>query len=93
MPRARTQGPRSPQLGALGQAIERSRKKAGLSQEDLCARTGLHPTHISGLERGVRNPTYQTLLQVAEGLGMKLSDLTALADEIYDHLPPSEKRP
>jgi transcriptional regulator with XRE-family HTH domain len=83
MPPKRTLRPRTPQLGSLGQAIEEARKKAELSQEDLAERSGVHPTHISGLERGARNPTYKTLLQVAEGLGTTLGELATAADNYY----------
>jgi transcriptional regulator with XRE-family HTH domain len=68
----------------LGTAIERSREEAGLSQEELSARSGVHPTHVSGLERGARNPTYETLVRVAEGLGVTVGLLATLADEIYE---------
>jgi transcriptional regulator with XRE-family HTH domain len=84
MPPKRVLGPRTPRLGSLGKAIERSREEAGLSQEELSARSGVHPTHVSGLERGARNPTYETLVRVAEGLGISVGLLAALADEIYE---------
>jgi transcriptional regulator with XRE-family HTH domain len=80
-------------LGALGQAIERCRKVGGLSQRELSERSGLHTTHVSGLERGARNPTYESLVELAEkGLGVSVGELTVLADEIYDQLPVGEKR-
>jgi len=44
----------------------------------------LHGTHVSGLERGVRNPTYETLLRLAEALGTTVGGLTSKADELYD---------
>lgn len=91
MPPKRLLRPRTPRLGALGQAIEQCRKVSGLSQRDLSERSGLHPTHISGLERGARNPTYGSLVEVAEGLGISVGELTVLADEIYDQLPTGEK--
>jgi transcriptional regulator with XRE-family HTH domain len=91
VPPKRTLGPRTPQLGALGLAIECSRKKAKLSQEDLAAKAEIHPTHMSGLERGARNPTYTTLLKVAASLNMRVGQLTTLADRIYDRLPGSKK--
>jgi transcriptional regulator with XRE-family HTH domain len=84
--------PRSPRLGALGQAIEQCRKGRGLSQRELSERSGLHPTHISGLERGARNPTYGSLVEVAEGLGISVGELTVLADEIYDRPPAGRRR-
>lgn len=91
MPPKRTLGPRTPQLGALGLAIERSRKKAKLSQEDLASKAEVHSTHVSGLERGARNPTYATLLKIAASLNMRVGQLAALADKIYDQLPAAEK--
>jgi len=91
MPPKRTQGPRTARLGALGRAIESFRKKAEISQGDLGAACGLHATHISGLERGVRNATYESLVRLATGLGTTVGELTALADELYDQLPAGEK--
>jgi transcriptional regulator with XRE-family HTH domain len=44
----------------------------GLSQQALSERSGLHTTHVSGLERGVRNPTYGSLVELAEGLGISV---------------------
>jgi transcriptional regulator with XRE-family HTH domain len=78
-------------LGALGQAIERRRKVRNLSQRDLSERSGLHPTHVSGLERGARNPTYSSLVELAAGLDISVGELAVLADEIYGQLPASEK--
>jgi transcriptional regulator with XRE-family HTH domain len=83
MPPKRTLRPRTPRLGSLGQAIEEARRKAELSQEDLAERSGIHPTHISGLERGARNPTYETLAQVGEGLGITVGELATAADDIH----------
>jgi transcriptional regulator with XRE-family HTH domain len=92
MPPKRLRRPRTPRLGALGQAVERCRKVGGLSQRELSERSGLHPTQISGLERGARNPTYGSLVELTEGLGISVGELAVLADEIYDQLPAGEKR-
>ncbi len=83
VPPKRTLGPRSPRLGSLGDAIKRLREMAGISQVGLAERSGLHGTHVSGLERGARNPTYETLARVADGLGVEVGELATLADEIY----------
>lgn len=82
MPRRRKSEPRSPEHAALGAAIEQLRKQAGLSQEALSDAAGLHVTHIGGLERGVRNPSYLTLLRLAKALGTTVGALTTLADEL-----------
>lgn len=40
------------------------------SQEDLGFEAGLHRTYISGVERGVRNPTVVILGEIAKALGV-----------------------
>jgi len=40
----------------VGRNVQRIRKAAGLSQEDLAFECGLHRTYISGVERGIRKP-------------------------------------
>jgi transcriptional regulator with XRE-family HTH domain len=53
------------------------RQAAGLSQEQLAARTGLHPTEISRLERAVREPRLGTMLKLAKGLDIGIEMLVA----------------
>jgi transcriptional regulator with XRE-family HTH domain len=55
------------------------RKRAGLSQEDLGERAGLHRTAIGLLERGARVPRIDTLLKLAAALDI---DSTELLDGI-----------
>lgn len=84
MPPRRRAQPRSPEHAALGAAIQRLREDAGLSQEALADLSDVHATHIGGLERGVRNPSYTTLLRLASALQTRVGPLAALADEIRD---------
>jgi transcriptional regulator with XRE-family HTH domain len=53
------------------------RQAAGLSQEQLAGRTGLHPTEISRLERAVREPRLGTMLKLARGLDIGIENLVA----------------
>jgi transcriptional regulator with XRE-family HTH domain len=76
-------GPRTPRLGALGAAIEQTRKKARLSQVTLSELSGLNRTHISGIERGIMNPSYQTLIDLAEALDTTAGTIVTLADRIH----------
>ncbi len=84
VPPRRRSKPRSPAHAALGQAIQKLREEAGLSQEALADASDVHVTHIGGLERGVRNPSYATLQRVAGALGTKVGDLTTLADDLRE---------
>lgn len=60
----------------VGNTVRRFREKQGISQEELADRSGLHRTYISGVERGVRNPTIMVLEKIADALGVELSALT-----------------
>jgi transcriptional regulator with XRE-family HTH domain len=84
MPPARRSQPRSPEHAALGAAIEQMRREAGISQEALADASNVHLTQIGGMERGVRNPSYATLLRVSVALGCGVGALTTLADQIRE---------
>lgn len=69
MPMSRKQidAPLQPQE-AFGKAVRLRRHELELSQEELGTRCDLDRTYISGIERGERNPTIQTIWVFAEGL-------------------------
>ena len=52
----------------VGVNLRRFRQERGLSQEALAFECGLHRTYISGVERGVRNPTVLVLEEIASAL-------------------------
>ncbi|WP_395816139.1 helix-turn-helix domain-containing protein [Devosia sp.] len=55
--------------------MKRLREAQGISQEDLADRAGVHRTYVSGVERGVRNPTVTVLEKIAGALGEPLTEL------------------
>lgn len=61
----------------LGARVQRLRQAQGLSQEELADRADLHRTYISGVERGVRNPTVTVLEKLALGLQTSLPELVS----------------
>ncbi|WP_447723005.1 helix-turn-helix domain-containing protein [Edwardsiella tarda] len=52
----------------------------GLSQEAFADKCGIDRTYISGIERGVRNPTLIVICAISGGLGMDLSHLFMFDD-------------
>ncbi len=69
--------PRSLEHAALGGAIRELRRDAGISQERLADRSGLHRTYVGGIERGERNVSFGNLLRLASALEVRLSELSA----------------
>lgn len=59
----------------LGRAIRRQRRKQRMTIEDLAHAADIHPTYLSGIERGIRNPTWTKLTNLAYGLDTPLSNL------------------
>lgn len=59
----------------VGLNVRRFREELGFSQEELAFDCGLHRTYVSGVERGVRNPTVLVLKKIADGLGIPTSKL------------------
>jgi transcriptional regulator with XRE-family HTH domain len=57
--------------------LRKCRASAKLTQEQLSAKTGLHPTEISRLERAVREPRLGTIARLAKGLGVGAEQLVA----------------
>lgn len=59
----------------LAANVRRLRTAAGLSQEELAARAGLHRTYVSSIERGQRNVSLENIFVLAEALGSEPSEL------------------
>ncbi len=76
--------PRAPEVRAFlrrfGAAVRAQREARGLSQEELGFEADLDRTYVSGVERGVRNPTVVTIFALARALRVKPSRLVTVAD-------------
>ena len=59
----------------LGARLRRLRKVAGWTQGDLCARSGVAASTISKAENNLLSPSFETLLRLAEGLGVEMYEL------------------
>jgi transcriptional regulator with XRE-family HTH domain len=59
----------------FGKNVRLVRESKGWSQDKLSEESGLHRTYISGIERGVRNPTIEIAQQIASALNVDISIL------------------
>lgn len=59
----------------MGLNVARIRQERGWSQEYLAFECKIHRTYISGVERGVRNPTILVLAKIAKALKVMPSSL------------------
>lgn len=66
-------------LGRLGQGLERVRRERNLSQGDLARLAGVSQSAISQAEAGRRGLSLETVVLLAERLGMGVDDLLATA--------------
>jgi transcriptional regulator with XRE-family HTH domain len=65
----------SAELKRFGARVRDLRLAAGLSQEDLAAKSGLHRTYIGGVERGERNVGLQNIHAIARALEITVERL------------------
>jgi transcriptional regulator with XRE-family HTH domain len=68
----------------IGATIRLLRLEAGLSQEQLALRVKINASEISNLERGLRNPKWETMKRLAKGLGVPCWQMVRIA-EMLDH--------
>ena len=59
----------------FGGRVRHQRLQQGMSQEALGFAAGLHPTYVSGVERGVRNISLRNIVALAAALKVNPADL------------------
>jgi len=59
----------------FGTIIRRRRLEAGIGQEKLADKAGLHSTHVSLLERGKRMPSLEVIRKLAAALETTMASL------------------
>ncbi len=62
-------------LRAFGLNVRKRREANSLTQERAGEKADLDPTYISGIERGVRNPSLLSICRLAKALGVSVSEL------------------
>lgn len=69
-----------PDQHALGRAVHAIRTERGLSQVQVAEATGFIQAWISHVEHGRRNPSWNNVVRLAEGLGVSVSELAKRAE-------------
>lgn len=65
---------------SLGWAVRSLRQQRNLTIEALALDAGVHPTYLSGIERGVRNPSWGKLRALADTLGVSVAVIAEEAE-------------
>lgn len=53
---------------AFGTAVREARKKQGLSQLEVASTSGIDRAYVSELERGLGNPSVETMFRLAKAM-------------------------
>lgn len=59
----------------LAERVRSLRSRRGLTQEAFATRSGISVSFVSLLERGIRTPSYETLVRIAQALEIPLAEL------------------
>jgi transcriptional regulator with XRE-family HTH domain len=59
----------------LGDNVRKARRDLGISQETLGLDAGIDRTYISGIERGLRNPSLDVIVTIAKCLKVTAQSL------------------
>jgi ribosome-binding protein aMBF1 (putative translation factor) len=76
----------------LGRAVRRLRHRRGLTIEELASAAEMHTTYLSGIERGLRNPTWSKLCDLAEALSIPVTHLALCIEYESQQNEPARSR-
>ena len=62
---------------SLAATIKNARLANGLTQFEVAKKAGVHPNTVAKIERGIQEPSYPTLKQLAKVLDIDLNKLPA----------------
>ena len=69
---------------AVGQAIREVRNSKNIAQEKMAFDSNIDRTYASALERGLKNPSIEVILKLAEGLDYPAWEIVKRIEEILD---------
>jgi transcriptional regulator with XRE-family HTH domain len=82
--------PLEPKHPAIARTVRSLRLKTGMTQEALALEVGISAGEICRLEKGRRNPKWETMERLAEGVGVPCWEMVKVAEEIKRELEEDE---
>ena len=79
----------------LGNILRKRRLEQNLTQRDLAQKVGLDYTYVSKIENAMQTPSVESLIQLAETLGLsnaEVNELLALMGRLPDDLSVQQRR-
>src|SRR5437016_9514410 len=77
---------------AFAARLKSLREAAGITQQELATRAGMHKLGVAKLEQGLREPTWATVQALAKALGVTVLDFV-VEDGEAEPRPPQMGRP
>lgn len=75
----------------LGLRLQDARRRAGLTQQELCQKSGLSYSTLAKIERGaIKSPSIFTIQHIAAVLGTSIDDLVGEAPVLAEQKPPKK---
>ena len=72
----------------VGRRIKELRRARRMTQEELAERTSISAKYLSSIERGLENPTFDTIIKLAYALDVDVAELF----NYPQHLPADDLR-
>lgn len=69
---------------AFGKALREIRKKRGLSQLDVSTACDLDRAYMSELERGLKNPSLETIFRLGDAMKISAADIIKKTAELLE---------
>jgi transcriptional regulator with XRE-family HTH domain len=91
--RSTEKSPKVPLAGALGAVVRDLRRSAGHTQDSFAIIADIHRAYIGAIERGEISVSLSTLDALANGFGVRPSELLAKAEAMLDSKGRRGKRP
>jgi transcriptional regulator with XRE-family HTH domain len=85
-------GGSNPTAAQLGTAIRELRESRDLTLEDLAGIAEMHTTHLSAIELGKTNPSWEKIRSLANAFQMESSTLVGLGEAVAGSPSGNEQR-